>query len=169
MSTKAREWGELRFRIAEASDRPRLIAMINAAFAIETFLDYERTDDARLATMMRKGSILLAEDTACRLLGSVYTEQRGARGYLGMLAVDPAHQQFGLGRRLTKAAEDRFRALGCEAVDITVLSLRPELPPIYRRFGYVETGTEPFVPSRPLQEGLACHCIVMSKDLRGVD
>jgi len=83
--------------------------------------------------------------------------------------VDPAHQQFGLGRRLTKAAEDRLRALGCEGVDITVLSLRPELPPIYRRFGYVETGTEAFVPARPLKEGLACHCIVMSKDLRGAD
>ncbi len=161
------EGGDVCFRAAEESDRPRLIVLINAAFAIETFLDYERTDDARLATMMEKGTILLAEDASGRLLGSVYMEQRGARGYLGMLAVDPAHQQFGLGRRLTKAAEDRLRALGCEAVDITVLSLRPELPPIYRRFGYVETGTEPFVPARPLKEGLTCHCIVMSKNLRG--
>lgn len=169
MGTTSGEAGDLWFRIAEESDRPRLIAMINAAFAIETFLEYERTDDARLAAMMQKGAILLAEDASGTLLGSVYMEERGARGYLGMLAVDPAHQQFGLGRRLTKAAEDRLRALGCEGVDITVLSLRPELPPIYRRFGYVETGTEAFVPAHPLKEGLACHCIVMSKDLRGAD
>lgn len=169
MNGKTIDGSDLHFRTAEEADKPRLIAMINAAFAIETFLDYERTDDTRLAAMMQKGSILLAEDASGALLGSVYMERRGIRGYLGMLAVDPAHQQFGMGRRLTKAAEDRFRATGCEAVDITVLSLRPELPPIYRRFGYVETGTEPFVPSRPLREGLSCHCIVMSKDLRGAE
>jgi len=165
MSGKTGEGPDVFFRVAEDSDRARLIAMINAAFAIKTFLDYERTDDGRLADMTKKGAILLAEDASGELLGSVYVEQRGKRGYLGMLAVEPSHQHSGLGRRLTKAAEDRLRALGCEAVDITVLSLRPELPPIYRRFGYVETGTEPFVPSRALKEGLACHGIVMSKRL----
>ena len=76
-----------------------------------------------------------------------------------------ARQGEGLGRRLMKAAEDRFRERGCEGIDITVLNLRPELPPIYRRFGYVETGTEEFKPSRPLRSGLECHCIVMSKEL----
>jgi ribosomal protein S18 acetylase RimI-like enzyme len=115
--------------------------------------------------MMEKGSILLAEDGGGRLLGCVYTEVRGARGYLGQLAVDPAHQGLGLARRLVEAAEDRFRQLGCEAVDITVLSLRPELPPIYRRFGYAETGTEEFHPTQPLKAGVECHCIVMSKQL----
>jgi hypothetical protein len=44
-----------------------LIPLINAAFAIETFQEGKRTDEARLAVMMRKG-------------------------YLGQLAVDPAHQ-----------------------------------------------------------------------------
>jgi hypothetical protein len=50
-------------------------------------------------------------------------------------------------------------------VDILVLSLRPELPPIYRRFGYIETGTEKFSTSRGLKSGAECHCIVMSKKL----
>jgi hypothetical protein len=66
---------------------------------------------------------------------------------------------------IVKAAEDHLRRQGCQAVDITVLSLRPELPPIYRRYGYVETGTEPFHPSVPLKQGVECHCIVMSKTL----
>jgi GNAT superfamily N-acetyltransferase len=92
-------------------------------------------------------------------------ERRGARGYLGMLAVDPARQGGGLGRRLVEAVEDRFRRQGCEAVDITVLSLRPELLPIYRRFGYVETGAEEFKSPQALRHGLECHCIVMSKEL----
>jgi ribosomal protein S18 acetylase RimI-like enzyme len=165
MPTSTDSTPEFRFRTATAEDRPRLIALINAAFAIETFLESTRTDEARLAALMEKGSLLLAEDADGQVMGSVYTERRGARGYLGMLAVDPAHQGYGLGRRLVEAAEDRFCGMGCEAVDISVLSLRPELPRIYRRFGYEVTGTEEFVPTQPLQEGLACHCIVMSKRL----
>ena len=156
---------EIRFRVAEAADRPRLIQLINAAFSIETFFEGTRTDEERLAAMMAKGRILMAEDGEGRLLASVYIERRGKRGYLGMLAVDPARQGEGLGRCMVQAAENRFREQGCEAVGITVLSLRPELLPLYRRFGYVETGTEEFKPSRPLRPGVQCHCIVMSKRL----
>ena len=104
-------------------------------------------------------------DGASDLLGCVYVEIRGTRGYLGQLAVDPAHQGAQLGRRIVEAAEDHLRRQGCAAVDITVLSLRTELPPIYRRFGYVETGIEEFNPSQPLKSGVECHSIVMSKKL----
>jgi ribosomal protein S18 acetylase RimI-like enzyme len=154
----------IRTRIASTSDIPRLIPLINAAFSIETFLDGTRTDETRLANMMRKGVVLAAEDSSGRILGCVYTEVRGARGYLGQLAVDPAHQGLRLGRLIVEAAEEHLRGRGCEAVDITVLNLRPELPPIYRRFGYVETGTE-FHPTQPLKAGVECHCIVMMKKL----
>ncbi len=66
---------------------------------------------------------------------------------------------------MVEAAEERLRQQGCKAVDIAVLSLRPELLPLYRRFGYLETGSEEFKPSRPLRPGVECHCIVMSKRL----
>ncbi len=154
-----------RTREAKAADRPRLIPLINSAFAVETFFDGTRTDDARLAAMMNKGTILVAEDGNGELVASVYAEVRGTRGYLGMLAVDPAHQGQGLGRLMTEAGEECFRRLGCEAVDITVLNLRTELPPLYRKLGYIETGTEEFHPSTPLKPGVECHCIVMSKQL----
>jgi predicted N-acetyltransferase YhbS len=159
----------LHIRVATDADRLRLIALINAAFAIETFFEGTRTDEERLAAMMREGVILAAEDDSGQLLGCVYTEVRpaasGTRGYLGQLAVDPAHQGKGLARRIFQAAEDHLHRQGCEAFDILVLSLRPELPPLYRRFGYVETGTVEFHSSRPLKPGAVCHCIVMSKQL----
>ena len=156
---------EVRIRPARAEDRPRLIPLINSAFSVETFLQGPRTDEERLAASMEKGTILVAEGSEGRLLASVYTELRGKHGYVGMLAVDPDHQGSGFGRRLMKAAEERFRVEGCDAVEITVLSLRPELLPIYRRFGFVETGTEPFHYPHPLAPGLECHCIVMEKPL----
>jgi GNAT superfamily N-acetyltransferase len=160
----------LHFRVATDADRPRLIALVNSAYSIETFLQGTRTDDERLSAVMQKGVILLAEqliaDGSAQLVGCVYTEVRGPRGYLGQLAVDPKHQGKGLARIIVEAAEDRLRTEGCEAVDITVLNLRPELPPIYRRFGYIESGiVEEFRPTRQLAPGLECHGIRMSKQL----
>ena len=155
----------LHIRLATPADRPRLIPVINAAFEIETFLEGTRTDDDRLAAMMQEGEIFLAEDPSGQILASIYAETRGNRGYLGQLAVEPVHQRSGLGKQMLAAAEDHLRARGCEAIDITVLSLRPELLPIYSRMGFVETGTEEFRMSRALRDGQQCHCIKMSKPL----
>jgi ribosomal protein S18 acetylase RimI-like enzyme len=99
---------DLRFRVATDADRQRLISLVNSAFSIETFLEGNRTDDERLAAMMQNVSILLAEDGSGQLLACVYTEVRGPRGYLGQLAVDPAHQGKGLGRIMVEAAEERL-------------------------------------------------------------
>jgi ribosomal protein S18 acetylase RimI-like enzyme len=156
---------QIAFRIASQEDAPRLIALINAAFSIEQFIEGTRTDLERLANLMAKGSILMAEDASGSLLGSVFMEFRGERGYLGMLAVDPARQRQGLAQRLTTAAEDRFRAAGCRAVEIIVLNMRPELLPLYRRYGYVEVGVTDFNPSRPLKPGVRIHGILMEKQL----
>jgi ribosomal protein S18 acetylase RimI-like enzyme len=165
MTEKPTSESEPLVRTATAADRPRLIPLINAAFAVETFLSGPRTDEERLAAAMTKGAILTAEDADGKLVASIYVELRGSRGYSGMLAVDPAHQRSGLGRRMMEAAENYLRQHGCTAIDITVLSLRPELPPLYRKFGFVETGTEEFVYPHPIKDGQTCHCILMSKPL----
>jgi predicted N-acetyltransferase YhbS len=153
-------------RPATPADISRLVEMVNAAFSVETFLEGQRTDAERLASSMQKGQILLAEDAAGHLIGSVYVEFCGKRGYMGMLAVSPSHQGSGLARRLLAAAEDLFRHKGCEAIDISVLSLRPELIPIYERFGFEECGTEEFRFARTFRDKDAeCHCILMAKEL----
>lgn len=154
---------ELSIRIAVPADSDRLIPLINEAFAVETFMTGPRTDSERLAASMQKGSILLAEDESHQLVASIYVEVRGERGYAGMLAVSPERQRSGIGSRMMQAAEDYLRARGCATLDITVLSLRTELPPVYRAYGFVETGTEPFEYPHPLKNGLKTHCIVMSK------
>jgi len=155
----------MKIRLATAADAPSIVSITNAAFAVETFLDNTRTDAAGVAAMMQKGHFLVAEQRPAHIVASVYIELRGVSGYFGMLAVDPSQQRKGLGRLMAKAAEDHCRKQGCSAMDITVLSLRPELPPYYRELGYVETGTEEFHPLRPLKAGVECHCIRMTKVL----
>ncbi|MGC1373264.1 MAG: GNAT family N-acetyltransferase [Candidatus Sulfotelmatobacter sp.] len=152
-------------RSAVTGDIPAMVPVINAAFGIEGFLEGERTNSAQLAEMMKKGIFLLGHNHSGKVIASVHVEIRGRRGYFGMLAVDPASQGTGIGRAMVQAAEGYSSKQGCTDMDLTVLSLRPELPPLYRKLGYVETGIEEFRPTRPLKDGIECHCIIMSKNL----
>ncbi len=159
------EDSKLSVRVAAVSDCGALVSLINSAFAVEKFLEGERTDEGQLKEMMQKGQFLLGCNAAAHLVASVYVEVRGARGYFGMLAVDPQHQKNGLGTKMVGVAEEYCRAKGCGAMDLCVLSLRPELPPLYRKLGYAESGVEEFHPPRAFIGTKDCHCIVMSKDL----
>lgn len=152
-------------RKASLSDCGAMVPLINAAFSIEKFIEGERTSEDQLKQMMQKGEFLLGYDPRGRLLASVYVEVRGSHGYFGMLSVDPTQQGSGVGRKMIEAAEKYCRERGCKVMDLNVLSVRRELPPLYRKLGYKENGTEEFRPSRPLKDGAECHCIVMSKEL----
>jgi len=155
----------MRVRVASEADTAAIASITNAAFAIETFIEGMRTDARRVAEMMRLGEFLVAFERHATLVASVYVEARGARGYFGMLAVDPMYQGKGFGAGMVRAAEDYCRERSCKAMDITVLSLRPELLPFYHRLGYEESGQEEFHPTRPLKAGTSCYSILLSKSL----
>jgi ribosomal protein S18 acetylase RimI-like enzyme len=104
--------------------------------------------------------IAIANDV---MVASVYTEVRGERGYFGMLAVRASQQGTGLGCTMIQAAEQHCRTKGCTRMELTVLSLRTELPPLYRKFGYHETGRKPFHTTRQIAGNLPCELILMSK------
>jgi predicted N-acetyltransferase YhbS len=151
-------------RTAGPADAGAVTALINAAYQVERFfVDGDRTSEDEVRRHMAKGTFLVAEQDDGAPIGCVYTEQRGDRGYFGLLAVDPAQHGKGVGRTLIAAAEARFLRAGCRAVDISVVDLRTELPPFYRRLGYVETGTAPFPD--PDKATRPCHFILMSKPL----
>jgi predicted N-acetyltransferase YhbS len=155
---------ELQIRWAEARDVPAIVRVINLAFhaAESFFIERDRITAEILRPMLDKGNFLVAEDTA-GLVGCVYVELQGDRAYFGLLAVDPTRQHRGLGRRLIDEAENHARAAGCRAMDLRIVNLREELPPFYRRLGYVETGTAPF-PAE-IESKLPCHFVLMSKPL----
>jgi ribosomal protein S18 acetylase RimI-like enzyme len=151
-------------RLATPADIPAMIPLINTAFAVETFRAGTRTDAERLRKMMARGEFLLGHRSG-ELVASVYLEMSGTEGYLGMLAVAPEHQNRRLGWLMVEEAEEHCRNHGCTRMRLTVLSLRLELLPFYSKLGYTQTGTEEFLPSRPLKAGVKCHCIAMAKAL----
>lgn len=163
MNANTREFNFF-IRNADVSEAVALAGLINRAFEVERFfLHGDRTNPEEVRELFAKGHFLVAEDCG-RLAGCVYIEQRGARAYLGLLSIEPHLQCRGLGLRLTLAAEDFARGLGCDDMDLRIVSVREELPPFYRRAGYVETTTEPFPPEADPQ--IPCHFIVMSKPLK---
>jgi len=140
------------------------MALINSAFRIaeDFFYNEDRITFEEVERLFTTGTFLLAE--ADRVLrGCVYVELRGERSYLGLLSVDPSQQQSGVGSLLMTAAENHCRELGSRAMDIWIINLRTELPPFYRKRGYVETGTLPWPPE--IKTTQPCHFITMAKAL----
>ena len=72
--------------------------------------------------------------------GSVYVEDRGDHGYIGLLSVDPGLQRSGLGRTLMTAAERSLADAGRLRVELLVVNLRLELPAWYRQAGLPRGG-----------------------------
>jgi len=60
------------------------------------------------------------------------------------VAVDPGYQKRGFGLRLLRLAEQEARARGFDKIRLYTNSLFEENVALYRRFGYMETGLEPF-------------------------
>lgn len=150
-------------RQAGPADVEMLVSLINAAFVVEQIaVEGDRVDREKIQTYKKAGKFLLLEDGPA-ILGCVYVERRGDRGYLGLLSVDPAQQKRGLGRVLTAAAERHLQEAGCCAVDLRVISARAELLTFYGTLGYTITGTSSMPRDAPLK--VPCHFIHMAKPL----
>jgi len=150
-------------RTAIITDVPLLVSLINAAFVVERrFVDRDRTDVDDITAYLEKGSFLIADGDAGGADACIYVETRGERGYIGMLAVHPALQGRGIGRRMMAAAEQYCRAAGCRAVDIRIVNLRTELPGFYRTLGYTDCGTMPFEDAKLTKPA---HFMLMTKEL----
>jgi predicted N-acetyltransferase YhbS len=154
---------KLKTRLTTEADAEAISVLVNTAFKVERFFtDGDRISPEKVREMMRRGKFMLAEDDGA-MIACVYVELRGQRAYFGLLGVGPSRQGQGLGRKMVEEAEDYARAAGCEFMDLRIVNLRSELPPFYRRLGYVETGTEPFAADA--EPSLPCHFIKMSKPL----
>ena len=151
----------LALRTATADDVPRIVALLNAAFAMERdFIDKDRTSAPEIQRYMTTGTFFVVDGDANTLSSCMYLEQRAERLYLGMLAINPLQQGRGFGRQMMAAAERQAVSLGCNAIDIRIVNRRTELPPFYRALGFVDNGTEPL--EEPLLTKPA-HFIRMTK------
>jgi GNAT superfamily N-acetyltransferase len=150
-------------RNATQSDAGAIARLVNSAFLVEQFfIERDRTNPETVRGLMEKGKFLLAEEGP-NLVGCVYLELRGERGYFGMLSVDPSSQGTGVGRELVGTVEKYFQDAGCKFSDLKIVNVRGELHTLYRRWGYVDTGTGIYDDPTPTK--IPVHFINMSKQL----
>jgi GNAT superfamily N-acetyltransferase len=148
-------------RTADAADVAGIVALLNAAFAMERdFIDKDRTSVPEIERYMTTGTFFVVDGDAAGLAACMYLEPRGDRVYLGMLAVNPSQQGRGLGRQMMAAAERHAASLRCRALDIRIVNRRTELPPFYRALGFVDNGTEPLEDPKLIKPA---HFIRMTK------
>lgn len=156
---------------ATLNDIPQLLQLINNAYRGEEakkgwtheadLIDGNlRTDETSLKELIQKqNSVILTYKTEQKLAGCVYLEKKENKLYLGMLSVSPEIQAQGIGKKLIKAAEDHAKQNHCNAIEMTVISVRKELIAWYQRNGFKDTGKkEPFPgdgkfgnPKQPLE------------------
>ncbi len=150
-------------RHAASADVASITDLVNRAFAVEFFFKTgDRTDEAQISELLQHGPFLLLTDHD-NLIAAVHVELRGERIYIGMLAVDPAKQKLGIGARMMREAEDFGRRAGCKLADIRVVNVRPELPTIYSKLGYTESGVESAAVIKTAI--MPVHFVSMSKPL----
>ena len=140
-------------RLATASDIEALVALVNSAYRGDSsragwtteadLLDGMRIDAERLKAAIADdadNAILIHEDEG-HLVACVHLERTGSSCYLGMLTTSPTRQGSGLGRAMIEEAELFARDhWGATSMEMTVLTLRPELVAWYERRGYAKTG-----------------------------
>jgi len=150
-------------RTAREGDADAIARLVNTAFLVEQFfIERDRTNPATVRGLMEKGKFLLAED-ASTLVGCIYMELRGERGYFGMLSIDPSRQGMGVGHQLVNTVEKYFRDAGCKFSDLKIVDVRTDLHTLYHRWGYVDTGTAVYDDPTPTK--IPVHFITMSKPL----
>lgn len=150
-------------RDARRDDAEAVARLINTAFLVEQFfIERDRTNPDTIRGLMEKGKFLLAED-GTNLVGCVYFDVSGERGYFGMLSIDPSRQGTGVGHRLVNNVEKYFRDASCKFSDLKIVNVRTDLHTLYHRWGYVDTGTAVYDDPTPTK--IPVHFIMMSKPL----
>ena len=98
------------------------------------------TDDCRA----QPDGVFVAEDRDGQVVGYVTTrlDVESAIGWIPNLAVDPAHQNRGLGRALLEHALDFFRRSGMQVARIETLEQNPVGQALYPALGFREVARQ---------------------------
>jgi predicted N-acetyltransferase YhbS len=150
-------------RQATSADIGAIVGLVNRAFEVERFFKSgDRTDVQQIRALLDESTFLLLQD-GTTLIACLQVKQNCDRVYIGLLAVEPSRQKSGIARRMMHEGENFGRAAGCKFADLRVVSVRPELPLIYRKLGYAESGTESAAVITTAT--MPVHFIKMSKPL----
>jgi len=124
----------LAIREARPEDEARVVALWQAAGL--TVPSNDPATDFRFALTGPASAVLIGEDAAGALCGSVMAGHDGHRGWLYYVAAAPGLQRMGIGRQMVRAAEDWLRAQGIWKVQLLVRETNTAVIAFYQRLGF---------------------------------
>jgi ribosomal protein S18 acetylase RimI-like enzyme len=133
--------GEMTIRLATQDDVTQIVRLVNAAYA--TYLDrMERPPAPMLAdyvTLIAHGEVYVLESGA-EIAGVLVIEEQNRALFIENVAVDPACQGQGLGRKLMAFAEERAREYGLRELRLYTNEVMVENLAFYQKLGFEETA-----------------------------
>jgi ribosomal protein S18 acetylase RimI-like enzyme len=124
---------DLAIRMYAPVDQEAVVRLWNACGLVVPWNDPVK-DIARKLRFQKE--LFLVAVREGKLVGTVMAGYEGRRGWINYLAVSPAHQRKGLGRRLMQEAENRLLALGCPKVNLLVRKSNSQVIDFYRKLGF---------------------------------
>lgn len=124
-------------RSAEARHETPLAELWRACGLIASYND--PIFDFRFAKAGPCSDVLVGEDMAGRIRGSVMVGHDGHRGWFYYVAADPGARCAGVGRRMVEAAEAWLRSRGVVKVQLMIRETNTEVVAFYERLGFEVT------------------------------
>jgi ribosomal protein S18 acetylase RimI-like enzyme len=156
------------FRIATTDDAPRIRDLIHAAFRFtDASIDWigspelAKTFDIPIEVILKRitapdNVFLVSSNTPDGpIIGCVNVFKKTPDyGRLALLAIDPALQRSGLGKKMVVIGEEHLtREFGVENIGLNALQTRKELIKWYEKQGYVRTGAITELPTDKARPG----------------
>ncbi len=140
------------FGIATLAESDDITCLVNAAYRPDSthagwthesnLISGARTSSEQIIEIInKKDSIILVAIQDSKLSACVHIERTDHHCSIGMLAVSPAFQDAGLGKKMLGHAETfAIKHFSAQRLIMIVLSARYELISFYQRRGYRKTG-----------------------------
>lgn len=124
----------LTIRQAAAEDGPAVIALWRACDLVTSYND--PAVDFAFARAGACSDVLVGEDEAGRIRGSVMVGHDGHRGWLYYVAADPGSRGVGFGRQMVTAAETWLRERGVIKAQLLVRETNTKVVSFYEHLGF---------------------------------
>ena len=128
----------LTIRPFELTDTEAVLGLWHACGLVVPWNDPEK-DIARKRAVQPE--LFLVGCLAGRVVAVVMAGYEGHRGQVNYLAVDPALQGGGVGRKLMDDVEARLRSLGCPKINLEVRTSNVGVLAFYERLGFAVNDT----------------------------
>jgi ribosomal protein S18 acetylase RimI-like enzyme len=124
-------------RRAAPEDEPDIVELWRTCDLVATYND--PAVDFRFAIAGACSEVLVGEDEAGRISGSIMVGHDGHRGWLYYVACTPHSRGSGIGRQMVQAAEEWLRQRGVVKVQLLVRETNTKVVSFYEHLGFEVT------------------------------